>query len=96
MFTVSLRSSHDRQPLPVACESFRCLPLPLRILRTAEEKSSPYPDSHRMGLPSGARRAAPFPVEGRNGAVHDGVLNFAFANTVDLHVVAQHLRFAET
>jgi hypothetical protein len=49
-----------------------------------------------MGLPAGARRAALFPVEGRNGAVPDGVLNFAFANTFDLHVVVQYLRFAET
>jgi hypothetical protein len=28
--------------------------------------------------------------------VPDGVLNFAFANTFDLHVVVQYLRFAET
>ena len=35
-------------------------------------------------------------VEGRDGAVPDGVLNFAFANTFDLHVVVQYLRFAET
>ncbi len=96
MFTVSLRSGHDRQYLPVVCESLRFLPLPLRILRTAKEKSSPYPGTHRMRLPSGARRAALFPVVGQNGAVHDDVLNFAFADTFDLHVVVQHLRFAET